>query len=115
MLCGRVPAIAVLRADIVDIHALKAPCQQHQRSAEEIGEVIGCGAMGSYQHNAVHVAFDQRRDQPMLKVAVLLADGQQRHGPAACQDVLKASGEFSKVRVSDVGQNHADRVTVLGT
>ena len=76
MLGSRVPAIAVLCAYIIDIQAVQAPGQQHQRRAEQVRKVTGGRAMRRYQHNAVHIALDQRFDQTILQSAVLIADCQ---------------------------------------
>ena len=70
--------------------------------------------MSGYEHDAVHIALDQRLDQVVLEIAVLTANPQQWHSPAAGQSVLKPGGELGKVRVRDVGQHHSDGVTVLG-
>ena len=67
MLGGRISAVVVLRAHVVDIHTVQAAGQQHQRRAEQVRKVLRLRALSRYQHDAVHGAFDQRSDEAMLQ------------------------------------------------
>jgi hypothetical protein len=75
MLGGRTPAIAVLRADVIDIHAIQATGHQYEGRPEQFRQVVGRRAVCRYQHDAINIAFHQRLDQPMLQIAILAADG----------------------------------------
>ena len=109
MLRGRIPAVAVLRAHVIDIQPVQAAGHEDQGCPADPADRRR-GAVSRHQYNAVHIAFDERPDQAALQFAILAAGGQQWHRPATGEGVLQAGGELGEVRVGDVGQHHPDGV-----